>query len=394
MRVGILAHNHLTKVAGGTRFLVVLSNVLKDAGFEVAYACTDINVELVKKKFGGEFDFPIYKPKRIWVGDRLGPFYIGEINTLITYLPSISKLCREYKPNVVIGIEPLTCFIPPILLGIPTIYHCTAPTTWYFKTDYAKYQGIPIQSFTGIHRILSRPYITLEEMIAKRITAICYTSKWTKNNLPPPFNKDSVVISNPVDIELFKPNTKKENAILCVLRFIKESQYDKMIDAFKKVGRNDFTLHLAGGLSTDVPEYVHLYHQLEEKIKTEKIENVKLHPNADFSTILNLYKTAKIFWYPNPAQFGIVIIEAQSCGVVPICRDTYRTGPSEIVTNGVNGFIVNNFEEMVERTKMLLENENKLKQMGAEARKNAVEHHSVEIFKKKFVDLIEEAVRK
>jgi glycosyltransferase involved in cell wall biosynthesis len=227
-------------------------------------------------------------------------------------------------------------------------------------------------------------------MIAKRITAICYTSQWTKNVLPSPFNKDTTVISNPVDTELFKSDIEKENIILCVLRFIKEAQYDKMIDAFKKVGRDNFTLGLAGGLNIDVPEDVMLYEQLEEKIKKENIKNVKLLPNADFSALLKLYKTAKIFWYPNPAQFGIVLIEAQACGVVPICRDPYRTGPSEIVTNGVNGFIVNNFEEMVEKTKMLLEDENKLRKMSENARINAVENHSVEIFKKKFASLIED----
>ncbi|MDI6708721.1 MAG: glycosyltransferase [Candidatus Thermoplasmatota archaeon] len=383
MKVGVLQHD-LASVAGATRFTFVLGNVLKEVGYEIAYACVRENVKELEKKFGYKFDFLVYKLKKIWVKEVYGPLFVGDIGALVNFVPVVRKLCKEFKPDVIIGVEPLTCFIPPIFMNIPTIYHCTSPVTGYFVT-----QHLESEHYRGIHRVTSFPYRKLEEMITKKITTICYTSEWVKKKLPYPFNKGSVVLSNPVDTDLFKPREKKENIILCVLRFMPEARYGNMIDAFKKLKRDDFSLYIVGGLDS---RYIDYYKFLEGKIKN--CENIKLLPNADFDTLLQLYQSAKIFWYPISAQFGIVLIEAQACGLPIIARDPYKTGPSEIVDNGVNGFIVDDFDRLVEKTVLLLDDEKKLGQMSKNARKNAVENYSIEAFKKKVVNLIENCVKK
>lgn len=71
--------------------------------------------------------------------------------------------------------------------------------------------------------------------------------------------------------------------------------------------------------------------------------------------------------------FGLVLIEAMSCGLPCISFDC-PSGPSEIIRNGEDGLLVENgnIEKLSEAICRLIENEQERKQMGIKARKNSL----------------------
>ncbi|MEL5896307.1 glycosyltransferase family 4 protein [Bacteroides sp. GD17] len=73
--------------------------------------------------------------------------------------------------------------------------------------------------------------------------------------------------------------------------------------------------------------------------------------------------------------FGLVLIEAMSCGLPCISFDC-PSGPSEIIKNGEDGILVENgnIEKLSEAICCLIEDEQKRKQMGAKARKNILRY--------------------
>lgn len=73
--------------------------------------------------------------------------------------------------------------------------------------------------------------------------------------------------------------------------------------------------------------------------------------------------------------FGLVLIEAMSCGLPCISFDC-PSGPSEIISDGEDGILVENgnIEKLSEAICRLIENEEERKQMGVKARKNSLRY--------------------
>lgn len=73
--------------------------------------------------------------------------------------------------------------------------------------------------------------------------------------------------------------------------------------------------------------------------------------------------------------FGLVLIEAMSCGLPCISFDC-PSGPSEIIRNGEDGILVENgnIEKLSGAICRLIENEHERKLMGMEARKNSLRY--------------------
>jgi len=106
------------------------------------------------------------------------------------------------------------------------------------------------------------------------------------------------------------------------------------------------------------------------------IETIDKYSNVTFlgyqNDILPFLLNSHIFIFPSIYSEGIprVILEASSCGVVPICYDI--PGVRDVITDGVNGFLAppSDFNSLVSILKSLISNPNTLSSLSLNAVRN------------------------
>ena len=95
-------------------------------------------------------------------------------------------------------------------------------------------------------------------------------------------------------------------------------------------------------------------------------KEVIYYKELDLNKKIKLYQEAKVFLFPIKWQepFGLVVIESLMSGTPVIAYP--NGGPSEIIKNGVNGFLVKNYQEMAEKIKKIDQIERKNCRLYAE----------------------------
>lgn len=150
-------------------------------------------------------------------------------------------------------------------------------------------------------------------------------------------------INNPVNPDVFKFKLTPKNYALMMSTIGYHKNQEDAIIACKKA---EIPLVLAGKIRDK--DY------FEKSIKPfVDGRNVIYYGEMDFMKKLKLYQEAKVFLFPIKWQepFGLVVIEALSCGVPVIAYP--HGGPAEIVKDGKTGFLVNSPEEMATKIKQI-----------------------------------------
>lgn len=215
----------------------------------------------------------------------------------------------------------------------------------------------------------------MNKMKMFRINQIVCNSEFTKSVIDKEFGTNSKVIYPPVDVDSFKPK-RKENIILYVGRFSRALQskgQEHLITAFKKMfdmGVKDWKLVLAGGNEVGADIFIQELRSQSVGYPIEVIES------PDFKTLRDLYGKSKIFWSAsgygkneneNPEMmehFGITVVEAMSSSAVPVVFN--GGGHKEIIDEGVNGFLWNIPDELIDKTMEIIQNKN-MYQLGQKA---------------------------
>jgi glycosyltransferase involved in cell wall biosynthesis len=87
--------------------------------------------------------------------------------------------------------------------------------------------------------------------------------------------------------------------------------------------------------------------------------------------------------------FGLVLLEAMSCGVPCVSFDC-PYGPSEIIKDKVNGLLVENgnVHDLANKMLWMINNKKERTEMGIAAR-NSVTSYSKDVVMKKWIDLFD-----
>lgn len=222
-----------------------------------------------------------------------------------------------------------------------------------------------------LHFQFPTPWIknqTIKEYIKLRnFSSVICNSHFTKTHIDKTFSIQSTVIYPPVDIRKFKPLTK-EKIILSVARFtttLHSKKQEMLVKTFKKLfdqGVRDWQFILAGGVSVEEKQLVE---KLEQEIGNYPI---KIISNVSFENLITLYGKASLFWHaagfgideekePEKVEhFGITTVEAMSAGCVPVVIK--RGGQKEIIEEGSSGFFFESEEELIAKTRKLIEDKN------------------------------------
>lgn len=375
-RVGILAYD-LGELRGGTKLALVLGNLLKSAGYDVAYSCVYERIKEAEKFFGEKYDFKVYKAKNIFIGKKLMHY-----TTFWNHAQATNRLIKDFKPDVVIEIGGIvTSLVPAIKKGIPTIYYCTIPVSRYADTSS---HGASLLS--KFHLKFFRFF---ENYVVKRINVLVTMCNFTEKLVKPMWDKENVTINPPTDISMFKPKkgNKKKKIILSVCRYDSAYKLYDLVNTFRKISKidKDYELHLTAQLSDENKAY---YKKLKSSIKEG--EKIFLHKDISFGKLLDLYNKASFFWYTAFTHFGLIFVEAQAAEI-PVLAFKYSGGAEEIIADKKSGYLVKDFSELYEKTKKLIENKKLWRKMSKAAGENS-KRFGYNEFKKKFSKVIEQVL--
>ena len=165
-----------------------------------------------------------------------------------------------------------------------------------------------------------------------------------------------VAINNP-SLESIRVIREKEKRVLwCGRVEFGMKRVDRMMKIWRRVSRKfpDWELDIIG--SGDIE----FFRALAEKNGIERINIV------GFANPQEYYDRASILCMTSSTEgWGMVLIEAQSNGVVPIVYNSYASA-TDIINNGENGFLVKAFDEdeYVEKLSLLIKDEQKRQEMS------------------------------
>lgn len=190
-------------------------------------------------------------------------------------------------------------------------------------------------------------------------------------------------IYNPLTIEEGL-STKKDRRKIVVAagRLEKQKGFDLLLQAWSKIEHNHpgWNLEIYGQGSEE--------NNLKTLIKDLGIKNVSLCGRTN--DIKSKFAESSIFALSSRFEgFGLVIVEAESMGL-PIVSFDCPMGPSEIVDDGENGYLVspNDIDAFAEKLSLLMENEEIRDRFGRESL-NVAKRFRKEVIFPKWIELIE-----
>lgn len=193
--------------------------------------------------------------------------------------------------------------------------------------------------------------LIVQTKLAKKI----YIKKFRKLNIE--------VIGNPIS-SINSSTVKRENVILTVSRLIETKHIDRLITIFSKLRVPEWKLVVVG-------------ENAKKQNTRERLEKLVYDMNLTKRVVFagnqkdvnSFYLKSKIFAFTSSSEgFPNVIVEAMAAGLPVISYDC-AAGPSEIITNGEDGFLIPLFDDCLFQKKLeyLMENEEIRYKMGLKA---------------------------
>ena len=381
---------YLDTLGGGERYCLTVAEILLKHGYQVDlfWSGNQDLIEKAKQRFSLNLDglnlvkdiFQI-KPKQIdlfeekqnlfkVINRSLNP---QKINQKIVSFINKLKITSKYNVFFYLGDGSI-----PLLLGKQNFLHVQVPF---------------LNRKTNLNNLISRSKLL---SFSKIIYNSQFTAQFYQDYLP---SKETILYP-PVDIDKFESSKDKENIILSVGRFdnvLNAKKQDVLIDAFKvlceKEVIKDWKLILAGGSLIDPTQNSYLKY-LEEKSRKLPIEFII---NPSFEKLKEIYSKSKIYWHAagfgvdqnnhpeNTEHFGMTVVEGMASGLVPVV--VAKGGIPEIISDGVDGYLWSQVDELIFKTKSLIDLPQDLEKMSQKALIKC-QKFSKSNFEKEFLALI------
>jgi glycosyltransferase involved in cell wall biosynthesis len=159
---------------------------------------------------------------------------------------------------------------------------------------------------------------------AKRVDYFVANSKFVRERISEYYGRDAEVIHPPIDVEFYKPSPEvpREDFYLGAGALVPYKRFDLVVQAFNELG---YPLVLAG----NGPEL--------RRLRNMAKSNVDVRGWVTDEELRRLYSRARAMVFAGREDFGMVAVEAQSCGCPVIAFAA--GGSSETVQDGRNGVL-------------------------------------------------------
>lgn len=243
------------------------------------------------------------------------------------------------------------------------------------KAHYRNFEG---KDYNWIKGIFSKLWMNGLIKNLKRLDKMIVLSEEDKNSWVGIKNID--VIPNPLPFKAEKLSTHENKQVIAVGRYVHEKGFDLLLESWKTVYEKhpDWQLVFYGSGDTTY------YKKLAKSIGVDKVCSF----NGPTKDIKNKYADSNIYALSSRFEgFGMVIIEAMSCGV-PVVSFACPYGPRYIITNGKDGFLVKEGDtaQLAERICYMIEHPEERIRMGKNATETA-NKYSIEEIGKQWTEL-------
>ena len=195
-----------------------------------------------------------------------------------------------------------------------------------------------------------------------------------------------VVIPDPIPFMPEKVSDCSAKRVIAVGRYVPQKGFDILLNIWKKIEDKfpDWELCIYGPGEIDFYKKVASDLNLKHCTLTGAITPEQVNQEFAKSSIQVLTSRYE--------GFGMVIIEAMSCGL-PSVSFACPSGPSGIITDGKDGYLVKSMDQdtFCDKLSSLISNEDLRKEMGANARKKA-EKYSIENISGRWIELFDEVL--
>ena len=225
----------------------------------------------------------------------------------------------------------------------------------------------------------------LTNIVATKAIANCYSGK--RNFSAHGFRNDKIeVIPNCFEkIQPYKDKTPKETKhLITVGRFVAQKDYETAIKTIAEVKR------IGGKAHFDLVGYGELESKIRSWLKEYDIEDITtvyINPNniPDLLNKADIYLSTSLFEGTSNS-----IMEGMNADMPIVCTNVGDNNC--LVKEGYNGFLapIGDYSLLANRIIDLLEDDKLCRQMGKRSKERLQENYSVEIFRKRYNDILKE----
>lgn len=192
------------------------------------------------------------------------------------------------------------------------------------------------------------------------------------------------LIGNPIRKVIRTVDINQENLILTVGRLIQTKHHNRLVKIFSRLNSTDWKLIIIGGNALKQNNFSLLQKMIEDLGLKDKVLLT-----GELNDVDIYYLKSKIFVFTSSSEgFPNVIGEALSAGLPVVSYDCIA-GPSDMITDGENGFLVPVFDDnlFLKRLQLLIDDEERRQKMSAIA-PASIERYSGEKIGEQYLDFI------
>lgn len=299
------------------------------------------------------------------------------ISYILDYRKGIKAIVQKIEPTII-------CVCDDGLKGffVPKIIH--KPCAMVYERHVSKLTAGVEGKSNFIDRIITKVKYGLMDYGAKQYDAFVVLTKgnlaeWKSNNLK--------VIPNPLSFFPEEKSTLKNKQVIAVGKHCYQKGYDRLLQSWKMVIEQhpDWMLDIYGAFNPD-----HDLQGLSNELGIE--DHVRLF--APVKNIKDKFLESSIHVLASRFEgFGMVIIEAMSCGIPSVSYDC-PFGPSDIISDQEDGILIQNgnIESFAKALIDLIKNEKNRQDMGGIARER-VKSYSAENIAQQWDNLFQSLIQ-